>query len=90
MNKEQLVKAVASKAGVSQKEANAVLKAFVEAVKEALAGGEKVQLVGFGSFQAKHVPARQGRNPKTGEPIHIPPRKKPIFKAGKALKELVH
>lgn len=89
MNKEQFVKKVAEKAGVTQKEANAVVSAAIEAIKEVLANGEKLQLVGFGTFAVKDVAERKGRNPKTGEEIVIPATKRPIFRAGQTLKSLV-
>ena len=89
MNKTDLVNAVASKAEISKKDAEAAVSAVVSSISEALAGGEKVQLVGFGSFEVRDRAAKQGRNPRTGESITIPASKLPAFKAGSALKEAV-
>ena len=89
MNKADLISVVAEKAGVSKKETERVVNATFEAVSGALSGGEKIQLVGFGSFEVKARAARTGRNPKTKEAIQIPASKTPVFKAGKALKEAV-
>ncbi|MBQ2739823.1 MAG: HU family DNA-binding protein [Oscillibacter sp.] len=89
MNKAELIHAAAMKADVSKKEAEAVLTAALDAITEALAEGEKVQLVGFGSFELKKRAARLGRNPKTKEAIEIPASVVPTFKAGKALKDAV-
>ena len=90
MNKAELVAAVAAKTGDTKKAAEASVDAFVAAVKESLKKGEKVQLVGFGSFEVRKRAARKGRNPQTKEEIKIPASKAPVFKAGKALKELVN
>ena len=90
MNKAELVAAVAAKTGDTKKAAEASVDAFVSAVKESLKKGEKVQLVGFGSFEVRKRAARKGRNPQTKEEIKIPASKAPVFKAGKALKELVN
>ena len=89
MNKTELIAAVAEKAGLSKKDAEAAITATVEAITDALAQEEKVQLVGFGSFEVKTRAERVGRNPKTKETIQIPASKAPIFKAGKALKDAV-
>ena len=89
MNKAELIHAAAMKADVSKKDAEAVLTAALDAIAEALAEGEKVQLVGFGSFELKKRAARLGRNPKTKEAIEIPASVVPTFKAGKALKDAV-
>ena len=89
MNKTELIQAVAEKANVTKKEADLVVNAACDAIAESLKGGEKVQLVGFGSFEVKTRGARTGRNPKTKEAITIPASKSPVFKAGKALKDLV-
>ena len=89
MNKTELIAAAAEKAGVSKKEAEAVVTAAFDAIAASLKEGEKVQLVGFGSFEVKTRAERMGRNPKTGEDIPIPGTKVPVFKAGKALKEAV-
>ena len=89
MNKTELIAAVAEKAELSKKDAEAAITATVEAITQALTQGEKVQLVGFGSFEVKTRAARVGRNPKTGEEIPIAEAKLPVFKAGKALKDAV-
>ena len=89
MNKTELIAAVAEKADLSKKDAEATITAAVEAITGALIEGEKVQLVGFGSFEVKTRAARVGRNPKTGEEIPISEARLPVFKAGKALKDAV-
>ena len=89
MNKTELIAAVAEKAELSKKDAEAAITAAVEAITGALIEGEKVQLVGFGSFEVKTRAARVGRNPKTGEEIPISEARLPVFKAGKALKDAV-
>ena len=89
MNKTELIAAVAEKADLSKKDAEAAITAAVEAITGALIEGEKVQLVGFGSFEVKTGAARVGRNPKTGEEIPISEARLPVFKAGKALKDAV-
>lgn len=89
MNKTELIAAVAEKADLSKKDAEAAITAAVEAITGALIEGEKVQLVGFGSFEVKNRAARVGRNPKTGEEIPISEARLPVFKAGKALKDAV-
>ncbi len=88
MNKGELIKAMADKAGFSQKDAAAAYEAFVATVTDALKAGEKVQLVGFGSFEVKDVAAKTGINPQTKESVSIPACKKPVMKFGKAYKEL--
>ena len=90
MNKSDLIAAMAAKTGETKKSAEAALDAFVAAVTESLKKGEKVQLVGFGSFEVRKRAARKGRNPQTKEEIKIPASKAPVFKAGKALKEVVN
>ncbi len=90
MNKSELIAAIAAKTGDTKKDAEATLNAFIDVVTEALVKGEKVQLVGFGSFEVRKRAARKGRNPQTKEEIKIPASKAPVFKAGKALKELVN
>ncbi len=90
MNKSDLVAAMAAKTGDTKKSAEETLNAFVDVVTEALVKGEKVQLVGFGSFEVRKRAARKGRNPQTKEEIKIPASKAPVFKAGKALKDLVN
>ena len=89
MNKAELIAAVAEKTGLSKKDTEAVVSASLEVITESLAQGEKVQLVGFGSFETKARAARIGRNPRTKEQIEIPASKTPVFKAGKALKDAV-
>ena len=90
MNKAELIAAIAAKTGETKKSAEEAVNAFVSVVTEALAKGEKVQLVGFGSFEVIKRAARKGRNPQTKEEIKIPASKAPVFKAGKALKDLVN
>lgn len=89
MNKAELINAVAAKTEVSKKDAEAVIAAALDAITAALQEGDKVQLVGFGSFEVKNRAERIGRNPKTKEAIQIPASKVPVFKAGKALKDSV-
>ena len=89
MNKAELINAVAASADVSKKDAEAVVSAMLETITGALKEGDKVQLVGFGSFEVKKRAARTGRNPKTKEAIEIPASVVPVFKAGKALKDSV-
>jgi len=89
MNKTELVAAVAAKAELSKKDAEAAVKAVIDSVTEALADGDKVALVGFGTFEVKTRAARTGKNPRTGEAISIPASKVPSFKAGAALKNVV-
>ena len=89
MNKTDLIQQVAEKAGLSRKDAEKGVNATFDAIAEALAGGDKVQLVGFGAFEVKSRAARIGRNPKTKESIQIPAAKVPAFKPGKALKDTV-
>ena len=90
MNKAELIAAIAAKTGETKKGAEAAVNALVGVVTEALVKGDKVQLVGFGSFEVRKRAARKGRNPQTKEEIKIPASKAPVFKAGKALKELVN
>ena len=90
MNKSELIAAIAAKTGETKKDAEATLNAFIDVVTEALTKGDKVQLVGFGSFEVRKRAARKGRNPQTKEEIKIPASKAPVFKAGKALKDLVN
>ena len=89
MNKTELINAVAEKAALSKKDAEAAVTAALDAVAAALAEGDEVRLVGFGTFEVKKREARIGRNPKTKEEIKIPATKVPAFKAGKALKDAV-
>ncbi len=91
MNKAELVASMAEKSGLTKKDAEVALNAFMKSVEEALTGSEKVQLVGFGTFDVRERKARKGRNPRNPEQvIDIPASKAPVFKAGKALKELVN
>lgn len=90
MNKTELVAAIAEKTELSKKDSEKALKAFIDVVSEELKKGEKIQLVGFGTFEVAERAAREGRNPKTGESMKIEACKTPKFKAGKALKDLVN
>ena len=89
MNKSEMVAAIAERAGISKKDAEKALAAFIDETTSALKSGEKVQLVGFGSFEVKTRAARKGRNPQTKAVIDIPESKAPVFKAGKAFKDEV-
>ena len=89
MNKSELIKAIATKAGLPQKQAADALTAFQTVILEALKAGENVQVTGFGTFEVRTRAARQSRNPRTGEAVEIPEKKVPAFKAGKVLKEAV-
>ena len=89
MNKTQLIDVVATKTGLKKKEADAAVAATIEAIAEALKAGDKVQLIGFGTFEVKERGAREGRNPKTGEAMTIAASKRPVFAAGKALKDSI-
>ena len=90
MNKAELIAAIAAKTGETKKSAEEAVNAFVDVVVDVLVKGDKVQLVGFGSFEVRKRAARKGRNPQTKEEIKIPASKAPVFKAGKALKDLVN
>ena len=90
MNKTELVAAMADKTELSKKDAEAALKAFTDVVAEELKKGEKIQLVGFGTFEVSERAARTGKNPQTGKAIKIPASKAPKFKAGKALKDMIN
>lgn len=90
MNKTELISAVAEQAQISKKDAEKAVSAVVDTITNALKEGEKVQLVGFGTFEVRQREARQGKNPRTGEAISIPASKAPAFKAGKALKDTVN
>ena len=90
MNKAELIAAIAAKTGETKKSAEASVNAFVDVVSGALTKGDKVQLVGFGSFEVRKRAARKGRNPQTGEEMKIAASKAPVFKAGKALKDAVN
>lgn len=89
MNRTELVAAMAEKAGASKKDADNLLKAFIDTVEEAVKADDKVQLVGFGTFESRERAAREGKNPRTGEKITIAASKVPTFKAGKAFKDLL-
>lgn len=90
MNKAELVASMAEKSQMSKKDAEKALNAFIESVEDALVKGEKVQLVGFGSFEVRQRAERKGRNPQTKEEITIAASRAPIFKVGKALKDAVN
>jgi DNA-binding protein HU-beta len=90
MNKTELIAVVADKAGLSKKDADVAVNAVLDAIVENVTGGEKVQLVGFGTFEARTRSAKVGKNPRTGESIEIPASKIPAFKAGKAFKDTVN
>ena len=90
MNKAELIAAMSEKAEISKKDAEKALKAFTDVVADELKKGEKVQLVGFGTFEVVERAAREGRNPQNGEPMPIAASKAPKFKAGKALKDVVN
>ena len=90
MNKTQLVEAIVEKTGLKKKDAEAAVNAMTDAIAAALKAGDKVQLVGFGTFDVKERAAREGRNPRTGETIKIAASKHPTFTAGKALKDSVN
>jgi len=87
VNKTELVSSVAEKAGITKKDADRVINALFSTIEEALVKGDKVQLVGFGTFEVRERAARTGRNPQTGAEIQIPATKVPAFKPGKALKD---
>ena len=89
MNKNELIAAVAERANLTKKDSEAAVSAMLEVITDALCDGDKVQLVGFGSFEVKKREARVGRNPKTKEAIEIPATKVPVFKAGKLLKDSI-
>mgnify|MGYP002861223944 CR=1 FL=1 len=89
MKKSEFVALVAEKTGLSKKDTEKALNAALETITAALATGDRVQLVGFGTFETKDREARTGRNPSTGEPMEIPAARLPVFKAGKALKDTV-
>jgi len=87
LNKTELIGEVAGKTGMTKKDAEKVVNAFFDTVEGALKSGDKVQLIGFGTFEVRERKARKGRNPQTGKEIDIPATKVPAFKAGKALKD---
>ncbi len=90
MNKHELISAIAQNAEISKKDAGNALAATINAISKALAEGDKIQIVGFGTFEIRERAARTGKNPRTGETIEIAASKVPAFKAGKALKEIVN
>jgi len=90
MNKAELITSMAEKSNLTKKDAELALKALIESVEEALENGEKVQLIGFGTFECRERAERTGRNPRTKEEIKIPASKAPVFKAGKEFKEKVN
>ena len=90
MNKTELIAAIAEKSELTKKDAEKALKAFTDVVADELKKGEKIQLVGFGTFEVSHRAAREGRNPQTGETMQIKASKTPKFKAGKALKDAIN
>ena len=90
MNKTDLINSIASKSGLNKKNSEAALNAFIGSVEDALKGGDKVVLVGFGTFEVRKRAARKGRNPQTKKEITIPASKAPVFKAGKVLKDTVN
>lgn len=90
MNKTDLINSIAAKSGLSKKNSEFALNAFISSVEEALVNGEKVVLVGFGTFEVRERAERKGRNPQTKEEIVIPASKAPVFKAGKGLKDKVN
>jgi DNA-binding protein HU-beta len=90
LNKAELITVIAEKSGLTKKDSEKALNAFIETVEEALMKKDKVQLVGFGTFEVKHRGPRKGRNPQTGEEIDIPAANVPTFKAGKALKDSIN
>lgn len=90
MNKTELVASVAEKAGLTKKDAEKAINALFASVEEALVADDKVQIIGFGTFEVKEREARKGRNPRSGEEITIPASKNPVFKAGKSLKDAIN
>lgn len=90
MNKSELIASVATKSDLSKKDAEKAIKAFVDTVTETLVKGDKVQIVGFGTFEVTERAAREGRNPRSGESMPIPASRVPKFKAGKGLKDIVN
>lgn len=90
MNKAELIRSISEKGDIPKADAEKALNAFVESVQEALVNGDKVQLIGFGSFEVRERAARKGRNPRTKEEITIEASKAPVFKVGKALKDMVN
>ncbi|HHW46041.1 MAG TPA: HU family DNA-binding protein [Clostridiales bacterium] len=89
MNKSELIAAISAKSGLTKKDADKALSAFMDVITEQLKAGDKVQLIGFGTFEVRERAARTGRNPQTKAPIKIPATKVPVFKAGKSFKEVI-
>lgn len=89
MNKTELIQSVAEKSGLTKKDSEKAVGAILDSIMDAVSAGSKVQLIGFGTFEARERAAREGRNPSTGEVINIPATKVPAFKAGKAFKDMV-
>ncbi len=89
MNKTELIGEVAKKAGLTKKDTEKVINSFIDVVQESLSGGDTVAILGFGTFVARERPAREGRNPRTGEPIQIPAAKVPVFRPGRGLRDAV-
>ncbi|MBE6760221.1 MAG: HU family DNA-binding protein [Ruminococcaceae bacterium] len=89
MKKTELIAAVAEKAGLQKKDADKAISAITSVIMDAVAAGDRVQIVGFGTFEVRTRCARKGRNPRTKEPIDIPASKLPVFKAGRSFKEIV-
>lgn len=90
MNKAELISSISEKSNLTKKDAEAALKGFIESIEESLENGEKVQLVGFGTFETRHRAERKGRNPRSKEEITIPASTVPVFKAGKEFKDRVN
>ncbi|MCD7742504.1 MAG: HU family DNA-binding protein [Ruminococcus sp.] len=90
MKKAELVSAIAEKGGYSKKDAEKALNTVIESISDVLVAGDKITLVGFGTFKTKENPARTGRNPRTKEPVEIPAKTVPVFKAGQSLKDAVN
>ena len=90
MNKTELVASIAEKSGIAKKDAEKAVSAFIDTVATELKKGEKIQLVGFGTFEVRERAAREGINPQTGKKIQIAASKNPVFKAGKALKDSIN
>lgn len=89
MNKSELIAAISAKSGLTKKDADKALSAFMDVITEQLKAGDKVQLIGFGTFEVRERSERTGRNPQTKEPIKIPATKVPVFKAGKSFKDVI-
>lgn len=90
MNKTELIAAVSEKTGLAKKDADAAVRAVIDCITEAMVAGDKVQLVGFGTFEVRERSARYGRDPRTGEQMEIPATKAPAFKVGQGLKDAVN